>query len=485
MGKATGFMEYVREEEKKRDPLSRLHDWNEYTFPFSNETLARQGARCMDCGTPFCHMGMELNGLTSGCPIHNLIPEWNDLVYRGRWKEAFERLAKTNNFPEFTGRVCPAPCEGSCTVAISDPAVAIKGIERAIIDKAFAEGWVQPRIPNKRTGKKVAVIGSGPAGLACADELNQAGHFVTVYERADRIGGLLTYGIPNMKLGKDVVERRVRLLSEEGITFITNTEVGKHISVDELQKQYDAVVLCIGAQKQRDLVIEGRELDGVHFAMDYLTRTTKWLLTGEKEETFIDAKNKHVIVIGGGDTGADCVATALRQQCKSVVQFGKHPALPTDRANDNPWPQYPLIFTVDYAYEEAEAKFGTDPRQYCIQTKKIVGDNRGNVKELHTIQMEKTVDEHGRIAFKEIPGTEKVWPCDIVLIAIGFEGPEPSLLQQFGVETENKKVKASRYKTNVEGVFVAGDARRGQSLVVWAIHEGREAAKEVDDFLGK
>ncbi|MCQ5365149.1 glutamate synthase subunit beta [Anoxybacillus salavatliensis] len=485
MGKATGFMEYVREEEKKRDPLSRLHDWNEYTFPFSNETLARQGARCMDCGTPFCHMGMELNGLTSGCPIHNLIPEWNDLVYRGRWKEAFERLAKTNNFPEFTGRVCPAPCEGSCTVAISDPAVAIKGIERAIIDKAFAEGWVQPRIPNKRTGKKVAVIGSGPAGLACADELNQAGHFVTVYERADRIGGLLTYGIPNMKLGKDVVERRVRLLSEEGITFITNIEVGKHISVDELQKQYDAVVLCIGAQKQRDLVIEGRELDGVHFAMDYLIRTTKWLLTGEKEETFIDAKNKHVIVIGGGDTGADCVATALRQQCKSVVQFGKHPALPTDRANDNPWPQYPLIFTVDYAYEEAEAKFGTDPRQYCIQTKKIVGDDRGNVKELHTIQMEKTVDEHGRIVFKEIPGTEKVWPCDIVLIAIGFEGPEPSLLQQFGIETGNKKVKASQYKTNVEGVFVAGDARRGQSLVVWAIHEGREAAKEVDDFLGK
>ncbi|EPZ38060.1 Glutamate synthase [NADPH] small chain [Anoxybacillus ayderensis] len=483
MGKATGFMEYVREEEKKRDPLSRLHDWNEYTFPFSNETLARQGARCMDCGTPFCHVGMELNGLTSGCPIHNLIPEWNDLVYRGRWKEAFERLAKTNNFPEFTGRVCPAPCEGSCTVAISDPAVAIKGIERAIIDKAFAEGWVQPRIPNKRTGKKVAVIGSGPAGLACADELNQAGHFVTVYERADRIGGLLTYGIPNMKLGKDVVERRVRLLSEEGITFITNTEVGKHITVDELQKQYDAVVLCVGAQKQRDLVIEGRELDGVHFAMDYLTRTTKWLLTGEKEETFIDAKNKHVIVIGGGDTGADCVATALRQQCKSVVQFGKHPALPTDRASDNPWPQYPLIFTVDYAYEEAEAKFGTDPRQYCIQTKKIVGDDRGNVKELHTIQMEKIVDEHGRIVFKEIPGTEKVWPCDIVLIAIGFEGPEPSLLQQFGVETGNKKGKASRYKTNVKGVFVAGDARRGQSLVVWAIHEGREAAKEISRFL--
>ncbi|MGG4000354.1 glutamate synthase subunit beta [Anoxybacillus kestanbolensis] len=483
MGKATGFMEYVREEEKKRDPLSRLYDWKEYTDPFSTDMLVRQGARCMDCGTPFCHMGMELNGLTSGCPIHNLIPEWNDLVYRGRWKEAFERLVKTNNFPEFTGRVCPAPCEGSCTVAISDQAVAIKGIERAIIDRAFQEGWVQPRIPKKRTGKKVAVIGSGPAGLACADELNQAGHFVTVYERADRVGGLLTYGIPNMKLGKDVVERRVRLLQEEGITFLTNTEVGKHITVHELQKQYDAIVLCIGAQKQRDLVIEGRELDGVHLAMDYLTVTTKWLLNGEKDETFIDAKHKHVIVIGGGDTGADCVATALRQQCKSVVQFGKHPSLPKERTGDNPWPQYPLVFTIDYAYEEAEAKFGTDPRQYCIQTKKIVGDENGKVKELHTIQMEKTVDEHGRVVFKEIPGTEKVWPCDLVLIAIGFEGPDQPILQQFGIETVNKKVKATEYKTNVEGVFVAGDARRGQSLVVWAIHEGREAAKEVDRFL--
>ena len=478
MGKATGFIEYAREEEKKRHPLSRLNNWKEYTDPFSTDTLARQGARCMDCGTPFCHMGIELQGLTSGCPIHNLIPEWNDLVYRGRWKEAFERLVKTNNFPEFTGRVCPAPCEGSCTVAISDPAVAIKGIERAIIDKAFEEGWVQPRIPKKRTGKKVAVIGSGPAGLACADELNQAGHFVTVYERADRIGGLLMYGIPNMKLGKAVVERRVRLLEKEGITFVTNIEVGKDLAMDELRKQYDAVVLCIGAQKQRDLMMEGRELDGVHFAMDYLTMTTKWLLTDEKDEAFIDAKHKHVIVIGGGDTGADCVATALRQQCKSVVQFGKHPALPKERTNDNPWPQYPLVFTVDYAYEEAEAKFGNDPRQYCIQTKKIVGDERGRVKELHTIQMEKIIDDQGRAVFKEIPGTEKIWPCDLVLIAIGFERPEPQLLQQFGIETVSKA-----YKTNVEGVFVAGDARRGQSLVVWAIHEGREAAKEMNHFL--
>jgi NAD(P)H-dependent glutamate synthase small subunit len=486
MGKTTGFMEYMREEEVKRHPLSRLDDWNEYTSPFSEETLARQGARCMDCGTPFCHIGMEINGLTSGCPIHNLIPEWNDLVYRGRWKEALDRLLKTNNFPEFTGRVCPAPCEGSCTVAISDPAVAIKSIERAIIDKGFAEGWIQPRIPEKRTGKKVAIVGSGPAGLACADQLNQAGHSVTVYERADRIGGLLMYGIPNMKLEKEIVERRVRLLEAEGISFITNTEVGKDITAEELQSQYDAVVLCTGAQKQRDLVIEGRELSGVHFAMDYLTVSTKKMLGSTvDEEKWIDTKGKHVIVIGGGDTGADCVATALRQQCKSVVQFGKHPALPQKRTEDNPWPQFPLVFTLDYAYEEAKAKFGTDPRQYCIQTKKIVGDEHGNVKELHTIQMEKTVDANGNVVFNEIPGTEKVWPCDFVFIAIGFEGPEQPVLKQFGVETVNKKVNApyGTYTTNVEGVFAAGDARRGQSLIVWAIHEGREAAREVDRFL--
>lgn len=476
MGKATGFIEYVREEEGKRKPLSRLDDWKEYTSPFSDDALARQGARCMDCGTPFCHMGMEWNGLTSGCPIHNVIPEWNDLVYRGRWKEALDRLLKTNNFPEFTGRVCPAPCEGSCTVALSDQAVAIKGIERAIIDKGFAEGWIQPRLPKKRTGKKVAIVGSGPAGLACADQLNQAGHSVTVYERADRIGGLLMYGIPNMKLEKEIVERRVRLLAEEGVTFVTNTEVGNHITAEALRAQYDAVVLCTGAQKQRDLAIEGRELDGVHLAMDYLTSVTKSLLDSHfMDGNFIDAKDKHVIVIGGGDTGADCVATALRQQCKSVVQFGKHPALPEKRKEDNPWPQFPLIFTLDYAYEEAKAKFGEDPRQYCIQTKKIVGD--GKVKALHTIQMEKT--ENG--TFREIPGTEKVWPCDLVFIAIGFEGPEQSLFAQFGVV--NQPMTTTKYATNVEGVFVAGDARRGQSLVVWAIREGREAAQEVHRFL--
>ncbi|MGE6377851.1 glutamate synthase small subunit [Peribacillus muralis] len=486
MGKATGFMDYPREKPKDRNPLTRLSDWREYSTPFSDEKLSIQGARCMDCATPFCHMGMELNRVTTGCPINNLIPEWNDLVYRGRWKEALDRLTKTNNFPEFTGRVCPAPCEGSCTVAISDPAVSIKNIERTIIDKGFENGWITPRIPKSRTGKKIAIIGSGPAGLASADQLNQAGHSVTVYERADRAGGLLTYGIPNMKLEKDVVARRIKLLTQEGIDFVTNTEIGKDISAEELQEQYDAVILCTGAQKQRDLEIEGRGAAGIHLAMDYLTTSTKSLLDSNFEDgQFLNTKGKDVIVIGGGDTGADCVATALRQECRSVVQFGKHPILPANRTSDNMWPAYPNVFSLEYAYEEAEAKFGADPRQYSIQTTKIVADENGNVKELHTISMEKIKDENGIYIFKEIQGTEKVWPAQFVFIAIGFEGTEQPLLNQFGVESVNQKIDAvyGNYKTNVEGVFAAGDARRGQSLIVWAINEGREAAREVDQYL--
>jgi glutamate synthase (NADPH) small chain len=486
MGKATGFMEYKREKAKERDPLTRLNDWKEYSTPFSDKTLSKQGARCMDCGTPFCHMGMEIDRVTTGCPINNLIPEWNDLVYQGKWKEALDRLLKTNNFPEFTGRVCPAPCEGACTLAISGPAVTIKNIERTIIDKGFENGWITPRIPEKRTGKKVAIIGSGPAGLASADQLNQAGHSVTVYEKSDRPGGLLMYGIPNMKLEKNVVERRIKLLNQEGIDFITNVEVGKDITAKELQSQYDGVILCTGAQKQRDLIMEGRDSKGVHFAMDYLTTTTKSLLDSNfKDRQFINTKGKNVIVIGGGDTGADCVATALRQKANSVVQFGKHPKLPTTRSSENMWPAYPNVFTLDYAYEEAEAKYGKDPRQYSIQTKKIVADEKGKVKELHTIQMEKVRDKNGNYTFTEIPGTEKVWPADYVFIAIGFEGTEQPLLQQFGVESSNQKINATygEYTTNIEGVFAAGDARRGQSLIVWAINEGREVAHEVDRYL--
>ncbi|MCP3740979.1 glutamate synthase small subunit [Rossellomorea sp. BNER] len=486
MGKATGFMEYNRERVKERKPLTRLDDWKEYSTPFSDETLKKQGARCMDCGTPFCHMGMDINRVTTGCPINNLIPEWNDLVYRGKWKEALDRLLKTNNFPEFTGRVCPAPCEGSCTLAITDPAVTIKNIERTIIDKGFDNGWISPRIPKKRTGKKIAIIGSGPAGLASADQLNQAGHSVTVFEKSDRAGGLLMYGIPNMKLEKEVVERRIRLLNQEGIDFITNTEVGKDITTEELKAQYNAVILCTGAQKQRDLVLEGRNAKGIHFAMDYLTKSTKSLLDSNfADRQFIDTKGKDVIVIGGGDTGADCVATALRQKARSVVQFGKHPKLPGNRSSDNMWPAYPNVFTLDYAYEEAQAKFGKDPRQYSIQTKKIVANEKGQVKELHTIQMEKVKDDNGHYTFTEVPGTEKVWPADFVFIAIGFEGTEQPLLNQFGVETTDQKIDAAygEYTTNIEGVFAAGDARRGQSLIVWAINEGREVAHEVDCYL--
>lgn len=486
MGKATGFMEITREKAKERNPLARLSDWKEYSAPFSDDMLSRQGARCMDCATPFCHMGMEVQGATSGCPIHNLIPEWNDLVYRGRWKEALDRLLKTNNFPEFTGRACPAPCEGSCTLAISSDAVTIKNIEWTIIEKGFENGWITPRIPKGRTGKKIAIIGSGPAGLASADQLNQAGHTVTVYERSDRAGGLLMYGIPNMKLEKSIVERRIRLLEQEGIEFILQTVVGADISAEELRNQYDAVILCIGAQKQRDLMLEGREAKGVHFAMEYLTASTKSLMDSKFEDgRFIDTNGKDVIVIGGGDTGADCVATALRQQCRSVVQFGKHPQLPNNRTSENMWPAYPDVFTLDYAYEEARVKLGEDPRHYSIQTKKIVADENGCVKELHTIQMEKLKDENGRYYFQEIPGTEKVWPAQCVLIAIGFEGAEQPLLSQFGIDTINQKVRTAygQYRTNQEGVFAAGDARRGQSLIVWAIHEGREVAREVDRYL--
>jgi glutamate synthase (NADPH) small chain len=486
MGKPTGFLEYPREETKDRQPLSRIQDWKEYTEKQSEETLKQQSSRCMDCGTPFCHIGLEINGKAAGCPIHNLIPEWNDLVYRGMWKEALDRLLKTNNFPEFTGRVCPAPCEGSCTVELAGSAVTIKNIERAIIDKGFENGWIVPRIPRQRTGKKVAIIGSGPAGLAAADQLNQAGHSVTIFERDDRAGGLLTYGIPNMKLDKKIVERRIKLLRQEGIDFMLNTEVGKDVLPEELKENFDSVIVCTGAQKQRDLILDGSNSKGIHFAMDYLKQSTKQLLGNKMEDqSNIDARGKDVIVIGGGDTGADCVATALRQKCKSVVQFGKHAKLPVKRSQSNMWPEQPNIFTMEYAYEEATDQFGHDPRKYSVQTKKIVADEDGQVKELHTIQMKRTADQNGNIIFEDIPGTEKVWPADLVFIAIGFEGPEIPFLQKFGIDVKDQKAAAKHgdYRTNIDGVFAAGDARRGQSLIVWAIQEGRDCAREVDCYL--
>lgn len=488
MSTPTGFMEYKRELPADRSPLERIKDWDEFHKHLPDDQLRTQGSRCMDCGTPYCHTGMELAGSASGCPVNNLIPEWNNLIYRGLWREALERLHKTNNFPEFTGRVCPAPCEGSCTVGLIGDSVTIKTIEQAIIDRGFDEGWVVPQPPKVRTGKKVAVVGSGPAGMACAAQLNKAGHTVTVYERADRIGGLLTYGIPTMKLDKGVVQRRVDLMEAEGVNFVPNTEIGKDIAAEELLEGFDAIVLCGGATKARGVDIEGSDLNGVHMAMDYLNGTIKSYLDSNLEDgNYISAKDKDVIVIGGGDTGTDCVATALRHGCKSVTQFGTHAKAPLQRDSiNNPWPQFPNVYTLDYAHEEAKAVYGEDPRAFSVLTKKFVGDENGKLKELHTVQIERTVDETGRKIYKELPGTEKVWPADLVFIAVGFEGPENTLVDAFKVDQDrrtNVKARYGEYRTSVDKVFAAGDMRRGQSLVVWAINEGREAAREVDKFL--
>jgi glutamate synthase (NADPH/NADH) small chain len=510
MGKTTGFLEYPRELPLAAPPVERSRIWEEFHGHGDETMLRQQGARCMDCGVPFCHTGELIEGMAAGCPINNLIPEWNDLVYRGMWKEALERLHKTNNFPEFTGRVCPAPCEGSCVLGISEPAVTIKSIECAIIDRGYEEGWVQPEPPAVRTGWKVAVVGSGPAGLACADQLNKAGHWVTVFERADRIGGLLMYGIPNMKLDKRYVQRRVDLMAAEGITFITNCEVGKDVRFrisdfgfrieengflashpqSEIRnlKSFDAVVLCGGATRPNDFFTktEGRNLKGIHFAMEFLHANTKSLLDSRHEDgRYISAKDKDVIVIGGGDTGTDCVGTALRHGCKSILQLEIVPRPPMARASDNPWPQWPKIYRLDYGQEEAKAIFGDDPRQYSIQTTKFVGDEAGRLKEIHTIRVA-WVKDNGRITPRNIPGSEQVFPAQIVLLALGFSGPESQLLDQLGVAKDartNAKTEPGKFSTSVDGVFAAGDMRRGQSLVVWAINEGRAAAQECDNYL--
>lgn len=485
MGKKTGFMEIKREHIKEVDPSSRVNHFKEYKERIPDDQMKRQGARCMDCSIPYCSMGMDIDGTTTGCPIHNLIPEWNDLVYKGRWKEALERLTKTNNFPEFTGRVCPAPCEGSCTVAISDEAVAIKDIERAIIDKGFENNWIKPRIPKKRTGKKVAVIGSGPAGLSAADQLNQAGHEVSIYERDDRAGGLLTYGIPNMKLEKSVVQRRIDLLEKEGIIFYLNTEVGIDISSEDLQKTYDSIILCTGATQPLQLPLEGSQLKGVEYAMDYLNHATKNVLDGTKVEE-LDAKDKDVIVIGSGDTGADCVATAIRQGAKSVNQFARSLQFPFKREPLNAWPAYPKVFTLEYGHEEAKEIYGEDIREYQIQTRKFIGNCNEQVSALYTKRAKKVRDEKRRIfVYEEVPDSDEEWKADLVIIAIGFSGPENALLEAFGVETDKGLIAADygTFQTNIPSVFAAGDARRGQSLIVWAINEGREVAYEVDQYL--
>jgi NAD(P)H-dependent glutamate synthase small subunit len=485
MGKPTGFKEFERKTEAYREVTVRLSDYGEiFTGSHDVDHLRTQGARCMDCGVPFCQSG-------NGCPISNLIPEWNDLVYKDQWQDALDRLHKTNNFPEFTGRVCPAPCEGSCVLGINNPAVTIKNIEHAIVDRGFEEGWINPQPPETRTGKKVAVVGSGPAGLAAAAQLNKAGHSVTVYERADRIGGLLMYGIPNMKLGKDVIQRRVDLLHKEGIEFITNADVGGdgngNIDIKDLVKENDAVLLATGATEARDLEVPGRDLNGVHLAMEFLTANTKSLLDSNLEDgNYISAKDKKVIVIGGGDTGTDCIGTSIRHGCASMENFELMPKPPAERAEDNPWPLWPLIYRVDYGHEEGVQRFGRDPRDYCILTKEFVDDGNGNVKGIKTVEVKWSKSEDGRWTMEEVAGSEKVWEADLVMLSMGFLGPEHYLSNALGIdhdERSNYKAEYGKYATSAKGVYAAGDCRRGQSLVVWGINEGREAAREIDTYL--
>ena len=488
MGKATGFLEIERKTIANRPPLERVKDWNEIHEHFDEEKVQNQGARCMDCGTPYCHTGITLANMASGCPVNNLIPEFNDLVYKGKWQDAYERLMKTNNFPEFTGRVCPAPCEGSCVLGVIEPPVTIKDIECSIIDKAWNEGWVTPTPPKERTGKKVAVVGSGPAGLAAADQLNKAGHLVTVYERADRPGGLLMYGIPNMKLEKDVVKRRTELMEAEGITIECGVEIGKAISSKQLMEDFDSVVLCCGATKPRDLPIEGRELGNIRFAMEFLGPNTKelWDVKEGKSEQFSElAKGKNVVIIGGGDTGTDCVGTSLRHGCKSVTQLEIMPRPPEERAANNPWPEWPKTYKMDYGQEEAAEIQGEDPRQYLVTSSKFEGDAEGKVKAVHVHNIE-WENENGRFIPKKVEGSERVLEAELVLLAMGFLGPEATIAEELGLDLDarsNVKAEYGEFETSVEGVFAAGDMRRGQSLIVWAINEGRAVARECDKFL--
>jgi len=484
MGKPTGFMEYGRELPEDRRVEERVGDWQEFHLKLSREKLRLQGARCMDCGTPFCHTGVLLSGMASGCPINNLIPEWNDLVYRDLWRQALDRLHRTNNFPEFTGRVCPAPCEGSCVLGFNEPAVTIKQIEAAIAERGWEEGWIVPQAPAQRTGKKVAVVGSGPAGLCAAAQLNRAGHSVTVFESADRPGGLLMYGIPNMKLDKEaVLMRRIRQMEAEGVRFVCNARIGEQFPARKLLRDFDATVLAIGAGKPRDLRIEGRELSGIYFAMEFLAANTRAILEGRGD--LIDAQGKDVIIIGG-DTGTDCVATSLRHGCRSVTQFEILPRPPIERAVSNPWPEWPIVYNLDYGQEEAAGLFGADPRLYATSALRFKGDPSGAVSSVETVGVAWEVNHAGMRIPREIAGTEREHPAQLVLLALGFLGPEQSLLEELGIDRNpNSTVTAEfdRYMTSVPGVFAAGDCRRGQSLVVWAFNEGRGAARECDRFL--
>jgi glutamate synthase (NADPH/NADH) small chain len=478
MGKTTGFIEFDRKTEDYRPVKDRINDYGEiFSGTHDIAHLQTQGSRCMDCGVPFCQSD-------NGCPVDNLIPEWNDLVYNDKWHEALVRLHKTNNFPEFTGRVCPAPCEGSCVLGINNPAVTIKNIEQAIVDNGFEKGWIKPYKVEYRTGKKVAIVGSGPAGLAAADELNKLGYKVTVFEREDRIGGLLMYGIPNMKLGKDIVQRRVKLLADSGIEFITNVDVGKDVHTKQLKVDFDALVFTTGATRARDLPIDGRDASGVHLAMQYLTKNTKSILnTGNADTSELSAKGKDVIVIGGGDTGTDCIGTAIRQGAKSIVNFELMGKPSIERPENNPWPLWPLIYRVDYGHAEAKEVFGDDPRQYNLMTKSFIKDDEGNLTGLKTINVG-FVD--GNLV--EINGTERNWDSQLALLSMGFVSPEHYISEDSNIDIDdrgNYLAEYGNYSTSQSGVFAAGDCRRGQSLIVWAINEGRSVAKKVDEFLSE
>ena len=486
MGKPTGFLEYDRRGTPGEAPLERIKHWNEFHPMLPEEERRKQGARCMECGVPFCQSGVQLAGMFTGCPLHNLVPEWNDLVYAGNMNHALSRLRKTNNFPEFTGRVCPALCEAACTCGLNGDPVTVKENELAIAEAGYASGAIKPDPPKVRTGKRVAVVGSGPAGLAAADQLNRRGHSVTVFERDDRVGGLLMYGIPNMKLQKEIIQRRIDLMTAEGVEFRTSCDVGKDIDPGELLAQYDAVILCCGAKKPRDLQVMGRDINGIYYAVDFLSSTTKALLdNGLTKGSYIDAAGKDVIIVGGGDTGNDCVGTAIRHGCKSVVQLEMMPKAPDQRESNNPWPQWPKVCKTDYGQEEAIAVFGDDPRRYQMTIKECRADKDGNLTSVVAVHLAAKT-ENGRTVMAEVPGSEEELPCQLLLIAAGFLGPDDYAADAFGVGRDgrsNVAIAAGGYATSVEKVFAAGDMRRGQSLVVWGIAEGRGAAREVDEYL--
>ncbi len=488
MGKPTGFMEYERQVSVAEEPKERIKHFNEFHTHLPKEKQQLQGARCMECGVPFCQAGMDLCGMTSGCPLHNLVPEWNDLVYTGNWQQAYNRLKKTNNFPEFTSRVCPALCENACTCGLYGDPVATKENEYAIIENAYEKGYALPHPPKVRTGKKVAVVGSGPSGLAVADQLNKRGHLVTVFERHDRIGGLLMYGIPNMKLEKRIIDRKIDVMKAEGITFVTNTDIGKDIKPAKLLADFDRVVLCCGSSNPRDITAPGRDAEGIYFAVDFLSRNTKSLLDSDfKDGNYVSAKGKNVIIIGGGDTGNDCVGTCMRHGCKSVTQIEMMPKAPDKRAANNPWPEWPKICKTDYGQEEAIAVFGHDPRIYESTVKEFIKDKNGKLKAVKIVKLAWEKDpQTGRMNSKEVAGSEKIMDCELVLIAAGFLGAQKYVTDAFKVELTprtNVKTEQNSFKTNVKNVFAAGDMHTGQSLVVKAIRQGRECAREVDESL--